>query len=207
MKRFTPEEDQFIEDHYLSLPANEIDRLLCRPHGVVRERMKLIGLTVPPELLNKFKEAGMYRKGKAPFNKGKKLKEWMSKKGIKAIKKNQFKKNQLPWNTNKPGDIVVWEKNGCKVLMLYLNPTNRIPLQRYIWQQSNGPIPKGFNVIHKDRNVFNCNIDNLELISNADLMLRNSALRYGPEIFKIIQLRGALNRQINKRLNQLSNEK
>jgi hypothetical protein len=45
------------------------------------------------------------------------------------------------------------------------------------------------------------------MVSNAELLNRNSAHRFGPDLFKIIQLRGALNRQINKRLKQLSNEK
>lgn len=207
MRRFTPEEDQFIKDHYLSLPSTDIGRLLDRSGTTIRQRYVLLSLMVPSRIKRRFIRKSQFKKGQAPHCKGRKQIEWMSKEGMEKLHKSQFQKGHLPWNTNKPGDIVIWDKRGSKVLMLYINPTNRIPLQRFVWQQTYGKVPKGYNVIHKDRNIFNCNLDNLELISNSELMIRNSAHRFGPEIFKIIQLRGALNRQINKRLKQLSNEK
>ena len=204
MKRFTPEEDQFIEDHYLSLPSHLIERLLDRPRGTVRQRMKLLGLIVPDKIKKKFVADSVFKRGVAPFNKGISSKEWMTPAGIHNSKKTQFKKGHKPHNTLFD-DAVVKRRDKAGITYLYIRVSlaKWVLLQRYIWEQSNGPIPEGHNIVFKDRNRFNCNLDNLELLSNAELMNRNSAHRFGPEIFKIIQLRGALNRQINKRLKQI----
>jgi hypothetical protein len=51
-------------------------------------------------------------------------------------------------------------------------------------------------VIFKDGDKANIVLENLECLSRRDLMLRNSSQRWGPEVFGLIQLRGALNRKI-----------
>lgn len=208
MKRFTKEEDQFIEDHYLSLPTFAIEKLLGRPKGTVRQRLPLLGLSVPPQIKAEFVYGSYYKKGLTPANKGMKMAEYVSQEKIEKIKKTQFKKGQAPKNTLFDNAIVKRkDKTGITYLYTRVSLSVWVQLQRYIWEQSNGPIPKAHNIIFKDRNSLNCNLSNLEMVSNAELLSRNSAHRFGPEIFKIIQLRGALNRQINKRLKQLSNEK
>lgn len=208
MRRFTEEEDQFIKDHYLSLPAFFIEKLLGRPKGTVRQRMPLLGLKIPEAIKAGFVKDSFFKKGAVPANKGKKLTEYISPEKIENIKRTQFKKGQKPKNTLYDNAVVKRrDKTGITYLYIRLSLARWVPLQRFLWEQKHGPIPDGYNIVFKDRNSFNCNLDNLELVSNADLMLRNSAHRFGPEIFKIIQLRGALNRQINKRLKELSNEK
>jgi hypothetical protein len=207
MKRFNAIEDQFIKDHYLSLPSCEIGRLLDRQGPTIRQRYELLGLQVPAKIKRGFYKDAGFKKGNVPHNKGKRQTEWMTKEGMARLHATQYQKGNRPWHTHNPLDIVKWEKEGKAVLVIYLDVNKRMPLQRYIWEQNNGAIPRGHKIVFKDRNPFNCNLDNLEIVSDAELMIRNSALRFGPEIFKIIQLRGALNRQINKRLKQLSNEK
>jgi hypothetical protein len=208
MKRFTSEEDQFIEDHYLSLPAFVIEKLLGRAKGTVRQRMPLLGLLLPETIKAGFINGSFFKKGTVPANKGKKISEYVSPEKINIIKRTQFKKGQLPKNTLFDNAVVKRkDKTGIIYLYVRVKQAQWIPLQRHIWEQYNGPIPPRHNIIFKDRNTFNCNLDNLEMVSNAELLNRNSAHRFGPDLFKIIQLRGALNRQINKRLKQLSNEK
>ncbi|MBI2724620.1 MAG: HNH endonuclease [Polaromonas sp.] len=71
-----------------------------------------------------------------------------------------------------------------------------------IWAEANGPIPKGCIVVFKagfktsDKAAMDPK--NMECLSRADLMRRNSYHRYPKEIALMYQLRGALNRQINK---------
>lgn len=81
-----------------------------------------------------------------------------------------------------------------------------LPLQRrwrlvhlLVWEAANGPVPPNHAVAFKDGNKQNISIDNLELISRAELMRRNSCHQYGQEVAKLVQLRGAVTRQINKR--------
>ena len=68
-----------------------------------------------------------------------------------------------------------------------------------VWEEANGPLPSGCAVSFRDGDKRNLALDNLQLVTRAELMKRNSYHQYGPEISKIIQLRGALARQINKR--------
>lgn len=204
MKRFTAIEDQFIEDHYLSLSGCDIGRLLNRPKGSVRQRMKLLGLIVPDDIKQQFIDSSFYKKGQEPFNKGVEQSSWMSKAAIQKIRTTQFKKGHLPHNTLQDFAVAKRkDKSGITYLYIRVSLSEWVPLHRYIWEQANGPIREAHNIVFKDRNSLNCNLDNLEILSNAALLSRNSAHRFGPEIFKIIQLRGALNRQINKRLKQM----
>lgn len=208
MRRFTPEEDQFIKDHYLSLPASTISKLLGRAKTTAAQRMKLLGLVVPDNVKAEYVNEFIFKKGQVPANKGKPIDQWMGKKQQENMRVTQFKKGRLPWNTRTKFEISKRQKKGEKpYLVIFLNSNRPKYLHRFVWEQSNGAIPKGYNIVFKDNNTLNCNLDNLIIMSNADLMRRNSAQRFGPEIFKIIQLRGALNRQINKRLKQLKDAK
>lgn len=70
------------------------------------------------------------------------------------------------------------------------------------WEAIHGPVnTKTHALCFKDGNRQNCSVDNLELITRADLALRNMISRIPPEIRKVMQLRGAVTRQINKRKN------
>jgi hypothetical protein len=51
----------------------------------------------------------------------------------------------------------------------------------------------------RDGDKTNLSIENLELITRAELMRRNSIHNYGPEIAQLGQLKGALLRQIRRK--------
>lgn len=68
-----------------------------------------------------------------------------------------------------------------------------------LWEDAHGPVPAGHAVIFKDGNKQNITLDNLACISRVELMSRNSVHQYGPEIAKLVQLKGAITRQINQR--------
>ncbi len=73
-------------------------------------------------------------------------------------------------------------------------------IHHIVWREAGREIPPGHALIFKDGNKRNFALDNLELISRANLMRRNSVHNYGPEIARIHQLQGAITRQINKRI-------
>lgn len=67
------------------------------------------------------------------------------------------------------------------------------------WEAVNGPIPCGHILVRKDKRL-PPSLDNLVLVNRAQLMKRNSVhTNYQPEVARLSQLRGALNRQINAR--------
>ena len=138
-----------------------------------------------------------FKKGNVPHNKGKKMPPELYAKASRTM----FKKGHKPHNTRKDGDISLrGDKSGRAYKYIRISEANWQLLHRVVWEYHNGKIPKGHNVIFKDGNTMNCNIENLELVSNAENMKRNSFMNNYPEdIQKLIQLKGALNRQINKR--------
>lgn len=72
-------------------------------------------------------------------------------------------------------------------------------LQRHVWEQHHGPIPPKHSIVFKDGNRKNCAIENLECVSRADLMRRNTVHNLPKPIAQAYQLIGAINRQIRKR--------
>lgn len=72
-----------------------------------------------------------------------------------------------------------------------------------VWIETHGPVPRGHVVVFRPGQhttvEAEITLDRLELVSRAELMRRNSVHRHGPEIASLSQLRGALNRQINRR--------
>jgi hypothetical protein len=71
------------------------------------------------------------------------------------------------------------------------------PVHRLNWEEAYGPIPDGFTLVFRDRDHSNVLIDNLELISRAELMARNSMHRLPPELREVIHLKCRLTRKIN----------
>lgn len=67
------------------------------------------------------------------------------------------------------------------------------------WEATNEPLPRGKFVIFADRNRRNFEPANLLAVTRGENMQRNTCHRYPREVARLIQLRGALNRQINKR--------
>jgi hypothetical protein len=72
-------------------------------------------------------------------------------------------------------------------------------LNRHLWATAHGPIPAGHAVVFKDGNRANCVLENLELVSQRDLMRRNSMHNLPKPLAQAIQLLGALKRQIRRR--------
>ena len=85
-----------------------------------------------------------------------------------------------------------------------LFPVRRwIAVHREVWIAANGPVPEGHVIVFKKgrRSAVEAEItlDALECITRGELALRN---KYPKELQQIAQLRGAITRQINKRLKE-----
>lgn len=72
------------------------------------------------------------------------------------------------------GEIRYWTNNfGVKYPVIKFNG-KFVHWARYTWEKHFGSIPKHWNIIFKDGNPQNLNIENLELISNEELARRDS---------------------------------
>ncbi|WP_110947069.1 HNH endonuclease signature motif containing protein [Pseudomonas bohemica] len=67
-----------------------------------------------------------------------------------------------------------------------------------LWEEHNGEVPAGHLVVFKDRNTQNIEIGNLELVTRAENMRRNTIHRYPPELKSTIRQLGKLKRAISE---------
>jgi len=206
--KFSQKEDDFIRSKYLTVPSKRIAKQLGRSEGTARQRMKILGLVVPLEIVQKFREDSYIKKGSVSYNKGKKQIEYMSMEAIENTKATRFQKGQLPSNT-KEKDLIVSirpNRHGINYKFIRISIGKWIPLARYNWKQIHGPIAFNMKISHKDGDPMNCQIENLELITPGELMKRNTLHNYPIDIKKTIQLGGILTRKINSKTKQI-NEK
>lgn len=138
-----------------------------------------------------------FGKGHVPHNKGVKCYVTTDERKIKNIQSTQFKKGNVPPNHLPVGSERL-TKEGYKERKTK-EPNKWELVHRIVWQQHFGEIPNGFIVCFKDGNKENIVIDNLFLISRREhIMTRNGIHAMPKEIAELYQLKGAVNRQINK---------
>lgn len=135
-----------------------------------------------------------FKRGNKPWNDGVK--------GSTGLHPNtratQFKKGSTPHNTLPDGSLRI-TKDG------YLErkcEKGWIALHRHVWEAEHGPIPNGHIVVFKQgkKTAIESEVttDKLECITRAENAKRNSLHRFGPEMAKLYQLKGAIARQINR---------
>jgi len=162
-----------------------------------------LGLRKSPEFIAKhcrrrdaeFGAGSRFKPGHKTWNKGMNYQA-----GGRSVE-SQFKPGSKPRNYHPVGAERV-TKDGLlqrKVTDTGYSPRDWVAVHALVWQEHNGPIPRGHIVVFKDRDNRNFDIDNLEVISRAENMRRNSCHLYPKEVARLIQLRGALNRKINER--------
>lgn len=78
-----------------------------------------------------------------------------------------------------------------------------VAVHRLAWEAEHGPAPEGHAIVflpgRKTTDPERITADAVECVTRAELMRRNTYHRFGPEIAALVQLRGAITRQINKR--------
>lgn len=87
-----------------------------------------------------------------------------------------YQKGRIPWNKGKaylPGTIILRKRAGKwkfpRRRILLENGTWKL-LMVHVWEQANGLVPKGHNVIPKDGDTFNDqDLNNLKLVSTIEV--------------------------------------
>jgi len=108
---------------------------------------------------------GHFKKGNIPFNKGIK--------GVcaKGCEKTWFKKGIEPINHRPLGSERV-DVDGYTLVKI-AEPNKWRLKHQVVWENQNGPIPKGYAVIFGDRDRTNFDINNLILVSRQQLLILN----------------------------------
>ena len=125
-----------------------------------------------------------FKKGTVPPNKGKK----MSAEQYAKSSRTMFKKGGIPQNYRPVGSERVNVDGYIEIKIA--DPSKWELKHRFVWEESNGKIPAGMNLIFKDNNPLNVKLDNLMLVTRAENMIINHA---GANMYKGIEKEVAVN--------------
>jgi hypothetical protein len=145
------------------------------------EKLKVLGLK------NRF------NKGHIPANLGQKMSNELREK----CKVTFFKAGHEPHNIKYDGYERLDPKDGY--IQVRINKGKFVLKHRYVWEQHNGPIPKGNIIIFKDRNKYNLSIDNLQMITTKENMERNRVTKYPLELQQLIKLNNKLKTKLHEK--------
>ena len=194
--------NDIIRERYPFEPTKKIADDLGLSEGSVYNRAYAMGIKKDPVYLRSTQyppgylggKATQFQKGQTPPNKGQK----MSKDLYEKVEKTMFKKGNKPMNTQPIGTIHQRKDTGGKMyLYIKLADSKWQLLNRYTWEQHNGPIPKGMVVVYKDGNYLNNDIANLLMITKKENMSRNTIQRLPKELQQVIRLKCKLIKKIN----------
>lgn len=210
MKRLWSEDEiAILTARYPHEPTEVIAKDLGRTLAQTYNKCHQIGLRKTPEFLSSAASgrlhsmsqvANRFKPGFSPWNKG------ISFYSGGRSHETQFKPGSDPKNTLVVGSFKVSKDD---ILMVKISAAKGNASKRWrsvherVWVQANGPVPEGHLVIFK-RGMFTnkleeITLDRIECISRSENMRRNSVHNLPKQLAELVQLRGALNRQINKK--------
>lgn len=185
--------------------ARAIAEDLSRPLHQVHSKANALGLVKAPEFFIGT-ESGRFdgtRGSSSRFSKGNR--PWNT--GMKGLKvggraaETQFKRGSKPHTWMPIGSERIRSDGYLERKMTDTGypPRDWVTIHTLLWQEHHGEIPAGHVVVFKDRDKTNIQLDNLELISRAEMCRRNSIHRFPPELKATIRAVGKLKRLIKER--------
>lgn len=135
-----------------------------------------------------------FPKGHAPANKGLRRPGW----SVGRMAETQFKKGQ-PNHNRAPIGAERLSKEGYlqrKLTDTGYPPRDWVPVHHIIWRAAGRDIPPGHALIFINGDKTDIRLDNLQILSRADNMRRNSVHLLPPEIKEVVNLKRAIVRRI-----------
>lgn len=187
---YSDEEIQFLTENVKGITVKELTNRFNKKFNLHVSENAISNQKTKYNLKNGL-VGGQFPKGHKTWNKGTK--------GLTHSNKTSFKKGNIPANHKEVG----YEKiNTDGYIEIKIAEPNIFKLKhRYLYEQKYGEIPKGYNLIFADGNRQNLNLDNLILVSNAQLLIINQKKLYkknkeltksGVAVAKVLE-------QVNKR--------
>lgn len=220
-RRFwTDEELSLLAEFYPHFHTEKVAQAVGRSVGQCYQKAQALGLVKTARYLASDEacrvsasrrtpgmEANKFKPGQAAWNKGTK--------GIVGVQEGcratQFKKGEMAGAAQHNYVAVGTErvsKDGYLERKVTDDPSiaparRWVAVHRLVWIEANGPIPDGHAVTFKPGRrtaiLTQITVDGLELSTRAELMRRNSYHNnYPPEVRALVQLKGAIQRQVNR---------
>lgn len=165
IRRYSTEEHEFLREYIPGHTYKEIVDAFNKKFNPPISSTK-VKTYIGNHKLNTGK-TGRFEKGHIPYNKG------IHTETVGRMAETQFKKGQLPHNT-KPIGYERIAKGGYIEVKIAERPNRKTGEKNFkakhhiVWENVNGPIPKGYVLNFLDGNPLNCSIENLVLISRVE---------------------------------------
>lgn len=216
-QRWTPEQLDGLRRLYPDFEASVVATVIGRQVGSVHQMAAKLGITKSAAFQQAYRErqthrarvdprvrASTFQPGLVPWNKGKHTVA-----GGRSAE-TRFKPGSTPVNTMPIGSyrVAANAKRGHAHVEIKVSdkPGRQdqrwTPLTRWVWEQAHGPVPAGHMVVFKagmkTLDPALITLDRVELITMAENARRNHWRTASPELGHIVQLKGAITRQVNR---------
>ncbi|WP_068635053.1 HNH endonuclease signature motif containing protein [Thauera butanivorans] len=177
-------DDDALRRLYTELSASAVARHLGRTRSAVRNRITALGL-------RKSTNSGQFRAGHTTWNKG------MQGLDIGG-KATRFKKGNRPHTWHPIGHTRVTKDGYLQRKTADTGVTRRdyVHIHHLVWRMHGGTVPPGHALVFRDGDRLNLDINNLELITRAELMRRNTVHRLPPDLKQVADLKRQLSRKL-----------
>lgn len=183
---WSADDDAALMVLYADISNESLSVLFGRTPSAVAARAHRLGVKKSAQYTQEIKAAATrFKKGATPWNKGRRHPST----GRSA--ETQFKKGDKPANWMPVGTERITREGYMQRKITDTGCTRRdfVPVHHIAWREHTGqPVPKGHALIFKDGNKRNFDINNLELLTRAELMNRNSVQHLPPEIKRDIRI-------------------
>lgn len=134
----------------------------------------------------------LFKKGNVPANKGR---------PCKRVWERKFKKGQFPHGCDPEFHVIgalCVTPLGYIAMRIGFGRCGWKLLHRILWEDAHGPVPERHRVVFKDGDKLNVCLENLELLSLADIMRRNTIQRYPRSLRDALCLVRKLERKLSE---------
>lgn len=199
---WTAQEDAILRATYPYVHNRVLADRLGRTEPAISNRAVQMGLKKDPEYLAL--HSTRFKPGQKPWNTGRKGYQ----PGGRSVQ-TRFKPGKMSGaaaRQYKPiGSLRVTHDGYLerKVTDEHPVPARRwVGVHRLVWEAAHGPVPDGYVVRFRDgmrtAKLEEITPDRLELVSRAEHARRNHPISRDPEYARLVQLKGAITRQVNR---------
>lgn len=203
-RKWTAAEEHAMREHYSNKSNLFIGLLLGRTESCIQDKANKMGLKKSPEYLSsrEMPNTGRFKPGHTTWNKGTKGR---CHEIANTPCATRFKAGQINGRAKQRYQPIGAERitdEGYRQVKISDEGRSDLrwkSLHIIEWEAHHGPVPAGTAVVFKNGNKQDYQIGNLELITRAELMRRNTIHRYPRELKFTIKVLRKLEKQLNEK--------